>query len=164
MPIPLRTCVLMALLLVLTTALATESMATPHPCASVVDAGERLACYDAAFPPAADVPSTAVDIQSERERALREFGLNKLQKREREPERMRLVAPDRIEDSIASVITRATGERVVTLGNGQVWLLTEVTTKGQLKTGDPVVIREAAMGTYMLETGKRIALRARRIQ
>lgn len=164
MPISLRACASMTLALALITASAAGSAATDHPCATVVDAGERLACYDAAFPPAADVLSSAVDTQSERERALREFGLNKLQKREREPERMRVVAPDRIEDSIASVITRATGERVVTLGNGQVWLLTEVTAKGQLKTGDPVVIREAAMGTYMLETGKWTALRARRIQ
>ncbi len=164
MPIPLRACASMILVLALTTAAAAESMASAHPCATVVDAGERLACYDVAFPPAAEVLSTAVDLQSERERALSEFGLNKLQKREREPERMRMVAPERIEDSVARVVTRATGERVVTLQNGQVWLLTEVTSKGQLKTGDPVVIREASMGTYMLETGKWTALRARRIQ
>lgn len=154
----------MTLALALTTAIAAESMASDHPCATVVDAGQRLACYDAAFPPAGHATSTAVEVLAERERGLREFGLNKLQKREREPERMRVVAPDRIEASIAGVVTRATGERVVTLDNGQVWLLTEATSRGQLKTGDPVIIREAAMGTYMLETGKRIALRARRIQ
>ncbi len=161
---PLRACTLLVLGLVLATGVAAGAAATSQPCAMVVDAAQRLACYDSAFPPAADVQSAAVDVRSERERALRDFGLNRLQQREREPERMRIVAPDRIEASIARVVTRATGERVVTLDNGQVWLLTEVTSKGQLKPGDPVAIREAAMGTYMLETGKRVALRARRIQ
>ena len=94
--------------------------------AAATSASERLACYDAAFPPVAG----AMDAAAERDRALREFGLNKTQLRERDPARMRVVAPDRIEASIARLSVRPTGERVVTLDSGQIWLLTEVTMKG----------------------------------
>lgn len=165
MLISLRAFASIVLYLIITTcAVAAESSAQSHRCATVTEATERLACYDGAFPPPADARSSAVDIQSERDRALREFGLNKVQLRVREPERMRDVSPDRIEATVARVGSRPTGERVVTLDSGQVWLLTEVTSKGYLKSGDRVAIREAAMGTYMLVTPTRIALRARRIQ
>ncbi|MGV8944040.1 hypothetical protein [Thermomonas sp.] len=145
-------------------AVAHAAAATPpttgHGCAAVTSASERLACYDAAFPPVAG----AMDAAAERDRALREFGLNKTQLRERDPARMRVVAPDRIEASIARLSVRPTGERVVTLDSGQIWLLTEVTMKGPLSIGDRVTVREAALGTHMLMTPKNVALRARRIQ
>ena len=146
-----------------TGATGAESSIKSHPCATVTDPSERLACYDAAFPPATDTRSGAVDLESERTKALREFGLNKVQLRVREPERMRDVSPDRIEAKVARVGYRPTGERVVTLDSGQVWLLTEVTFKGHLRVGDPVVIRTAALGSYMLVTPGRVPLRARRI-
>lgn len=166
MSIPLlQACVSVVLCLAMTTgATAAESSAKSHPCTAVTDPAERLACYDVAFPPAAEARSGAVDLESERAMALREFGLNKAQLRVRDPERMRDVSPDRIEATIARVGSRPTGERIVTLDSGQVWLLTEVTSKGPLKSGDRVVIREAALGSYMLVTSKRISLRARRIQ
>ena len=151
-------------LVMFTGATAAESSAKSHPCATVTDPTERLACYDADFPPAAGARSWAVDRQAEKEKALQEFGLNKAQLRVREPDRMRETSPDQIQATVARVGSRPTGERVVTLENGQVWLLTEATSKGSLKSGDQVVIREAAMGSYMLLTSRRIPLRARRIQ
>lgn len=156
---PLRATACVALFLAVTQAVAAPQ-ASSHACAAITAASERLACYDAAFPPVPD----AVDMASEKERALRDFGLNKSQLRDSDPERMRVVAPDRIEGSVARLNVRPTGERVVTLDSGQVWLLTEVTMKGQLRIGDRVTIREAALGSHMLLTPKNIALRARRIQ
>ena len=156
---PLRVIASLALLLAVTH-VAAAPQTTPHACASVTAASERLACYDAAFPPVPD----AVDMASEKERALKEFGLNKSQLRERDPGRMNVLAPDRIEGSVARVVVRSTGERVVTLDSGQVWLLTEVTMKGPLSAGDRVTIREASLGSHMLLTPKNIALRARRLQ
>lgn len=166
MSIPLlRACASVVLAVAVTgVASAAQSPGQSHPCAGIADASDRLGCYDAAFAPAAGAQPSAADLQSERDRALTEFGLNRVQLREREPERMRIVAPDRIEATIARMGSRPTGERVVTLDSGQVWLLTDVTTKGQLKRGDKVVIREAAMGSHMLLTPSRIPLRARRIQ
>lgn len=159
MSIPLlRVFASVALILAMTTgATASGSLAGSHACAGVPDPVERLACYDAAFPPGADA-------QSARDKALLDFGLNKVQLRVRDPERMRDLSPDQIEATVTRVGYRATGERLVTLDSGQVWLLTEVTSKGPLASGDRVVIREAALGTYMLLTPKRIPLRARRLQ
>ena len=156
---PMRVIAGVALLLAATCATAAPQAAT-HACTSITGASERLACYDAAFPPVAN----AVDLGSQRERALKEFGLNKSQLRDRDPERMRVVAPDRIEGSVARMSVRPSGERVITLDSGQVWLLTEVTMKGPLQTGDRVTVREAALGSHMLVTPKNVALRARRIQ
>lgn len=143
---------------------AAESPAMSHPCAAVEDAAERLACYDSAFPRPADGPAQPVTDAATRVDALREFGLSKEQLRQREPERMREITPERIEARVASVTHRRTRERVVTLDNGQVWLLTEVTSKGQLAAGDAVVVRRAALGSYMLVTPGRVHLRARRVE
>jgi hypothetical protein len=142
---------------------AAEPVAGTHRCASVADPTERLACYDTAFPPAADARSGTVDRPSDRDKALSEFGLSKTQLRMRDPEG-RDVSPHRIEAGVARVDSRPTGQRVVTLDNGQLWLLTEVTSKGWLKSGDRVVVREAALGSYMLVTPKRVSLRAKRIK
>jgi len=142
---------------------AAGASAQSHPCASIADAAQRLACYDGAFPPG-DTRTGSMDVETEKERGLREFGLNKVQMRALEPDRMRDVLPDRMEASVVRVSTLATGERVVTLDNDQIWRLTEGKSKGQLKSGDPVAIREAAMGTYMLVTPTRIHLRAKRVQ
>ena len=155
----LRAIACVALSVSITNAVAAPQAAT-HACAAITAASERLACYDAAFPP---VPE-AVDLASEKERALKDFGLNKSQLRERDPDRMSVLAPDRIEGSVARVSVRPTGERVITLESGQVWLLTEVTMKGPLRIGDRVTIREATLGSHMLVTPNNIALRARRIQ
>ena len=131
-----------------------------NSCAVVTAASERLACYDAAFPPIAG----AVDMASEKERALKEFGLNKSQLRDRDPDRMSVLAPDRIEALVARVSQRPTGERLITLDSGQVWLLTEATMKGHLAIGERVTIREALFGSHILLTPNNIALRARRVQ
>lgn len=144
-------------------ATAAEPSAKSRSCAAVADPTERLACYDAASPPAGDARAALVDLEAERIKALRDFGLNKVQMRVREPERMRDVSPDRIEAKVARVSYRGTGERVITLDNGQTWLLTEVTSKGRLQVGDQIVVRTAALGSFMLLTPGRVPLRARRI-
>lgn len=154
-----------ALILAMSTgAAAAQTTAQTHACATVTDPVKRLACYDAAFPPVAGARSGPVDLQAERDKALREFGLNKVQLRVRDPERMHAVSPDRIEATVTRVGSRPTGQRVVTLDSGQIWLLTEVTSKGHLTSGDRVVVREAALGSYMLVTPSRVSLRARRIK
>jgi hypothetical protein len=160
----LNACASILLPLAMTMAVnAAEPSGQSHPCTTVVDPAERLACYDAAFPPASGVRSGAVDVEAERARALKNFGLNKLQVNERQPQPLRDLEPERIEAKVVRVINRATGERAVTLDNGQTWLLTEVTSKGRLKPGDSVAVRTAALGTFMMVTPSRAALRAKRI-
>ena len=155
----LRVPACLALLFAVTHAAAAPQSAT-HACSAITAASERLACYDAAFPPGPG----AADMASEKERALKEFGLNKSQLRDRDPDRMSVLAPDRIEGAVARVSVRPTGERVVTLESGQVWLLTEVTMKGPLEIGERVTIREASLGSHMLVTSKNIPLRAKRVK
>jgi hypothetical protein len=147
-------------LMISTVASAAES----HACASVVDPVERLACYDAAFPPADNVRIGTETAEVQRARALQEFGLSGVQKQAREPKQVRDLRPDQIEAAIKSVYSSATGERIVSLDNGQLWMLTEVGSKGYLRAGDKIVIRTAAMGSFMLVTPSHIALRAKRIQ
>ena len=142
--------------------------ADTHPCAAKSEPSERLACYDKAFPPGpgaryGDVGMTEADREAKRKQALRDFGLNDSQKEERLPDVERDLRPERIEAGVTKVSYRATGERVISLDNGQVWLLTEVTDKGWIKAGDRITMKKALLGTYMLDTG-RVQLRARRIQ
>lgn len=153
------TAMAVACLVTTTTVSATES----HPCASVVDPNERLACYDEAFPPAVNARA-AETSEAKRARQLQEFGLSGVQQRARETEQEREARPDQIEAKISTIYSSSTGERIVTLENGQLWMLTEVSTKGYLRIGDTVVIRKAAMGSFMLVTPGKIALRAKRIQ
>ena len=154
--------------LICSTAMAVVSLvttttvsATEAPqCAAVADPTERLACYDAAFPPL----SGAASLAASREKDLKNFGLNQTQQRASLPENLRAALPDRIEAAVTAVRTLAEGARTVTLDNEQVWLLPEVTSKGHLEAGDHIVIRKAAIGTFMLITPGKIALRAKRIQ
>ena len=162
-PLPIALASVVLTLAMTTGATAAVPSAQAHGCTTVTDPAARLACYDAAFPPAAGA-RPGVDTPAAREKALRDFGLNKGQLQVRDPERMREVTPEQIEATITRVVSRPTGERIVTLDGGQVWLLTEVTSKGHLKIGDRVVVRTAALGSYMLLTPRRVPLRARRIQ
>jgi hypothetical protein len=159
-----------ATVIALACALAAQAAAAAdsHPCAAKADPSERLACYDKAFPPGpgaryGNVGMTDAEREAQRQQALKDFGLNNQQKEERQPEAERPFRPDRIEAGVTKVSYRASGERVISLDNGQVWLITEVTEKGWIKPGDHISVRTALMGTYMLDTG-RVQLRARRLQ
>lgn len=133
-----------------------------HSCAGVADPSERLACYDRAFPPVAG--AGIPDIEVRRKQALNEFGFTKRQLLDRRPESLREIEPHHVEGVIKTLTVREDGERVVTLDNGQAWLLTEVTSRGRLSPGDKIIVREASLGSYMLVTPSRVALRARRLR
>lgn len=135
-----------------------------HACAGVVDPNDRLACYDRAFPPVANAGTSVLDLEARRKQVVEEFGFNKRELLDRAPEPLRAINPDRIEGVVKTVTERGNGERVVILENGQSWLLTEGTMRGRLNPGDKIVVREAALGTYMLVTPKRVALRAKRLR
>lgn len=141
-----------------------------HPCATQADPTARLACYDRAFPPAAGAAdATPVEARERestgavREQAVREFGLSAEQRRARDPEGAREARIERIQATVVGIDERSNGQRVVRLDNGQTWLLTEATSRGQLRPGDAIHIRNAALGTFMLVTPARVALRARRL-
>ena len=137
--------------------------ANGQQCAGIEASTERLACYDEAFPPRLDPAARAAALQAKREKAQREFGLNRLQVDSRQPEETRRMVTKQIQGKIADVFSNAVGERTVRLESGQVWRITDASSKGYLRVGDPVVIRSAALASFLLVTPGHVALRARRV-
>lgn len=129
---------------------------TEHVCARVVGPEKRLACYDAAFPPTPEAMARA-----ERD-AEDSFG------RPHAGAGMAFSAPSgpdagRITSTVASVSHQGS-TRTVTLGNGQVWVLIEATSRGQMQAGDHIEVRRAAMGSFLLVTQAGVSLRVRRLR
>lgn len=144
-------------------AITATAQAATHDCSAVIEDARRLACFDASFPPSAAVKEE-IDKAS-RERALREFGLDGTQLRDLDPGRKGDdEGPARIEAVVRGVEYGQRNERSVTLDNGQVWVLPEATSRGHLETGDRVVVRSAALGSFVLVTPGRALLRARRVK
>jgi hypothetical protein len=146
---------------------AADADRTLHHCVPIDDPDERLACYDQASgrAAAAKLPRQG-GANAARDDVVpaEEFGLSELQRRARDPDRAQESRIESIEGTVQSLAYRPTGERIITLDNGQVWLQTEVTVRGPLHEGDAVVIRRAALGSYQLVTPGRVALRVRRIE
>jgi hypothetical protein len=142
-----------------------------HPCAFVPDPAGRLACYDNAFgrPPASrpesqEPPAARLDPEAESERLVEEFGLTPALQRAQDAADGQDQALDRIEAVAVRVSRRAGGAQVIALDNGQVWLQTEPDNRGRLSEGDRVVIRKAALGSFLLVTEARGSMRVRRIE
>jgi hypothetical protein len=132
---------------------------TSHPCASVANAGERLACYDRAFPPPPEVREAAA------EQVVQEFGLERRPESLRDPGLSEAEAnPDRIEGKVARIEYDSGNRRTITLENGQVWVLAEASSAGHMKPGDTVAVRKGLMGSYQLLTPAGVALRVRRVR
>lgn len=91
------------------------------------------------------------------------FGLSNVQARAKRPERKR-ESLDRIEATVVDLRHFSTGERLIALDNGQVWLQTEATVRGPLVKGDRVVIRKGAFSSFQMVTPGRVALRVRRLE
>lgn len=90
-----------------------------------------------------------------------DFGMTEAAKQARNPE-----AADRppasISGKVKSVTHRSTGEFVVTLDDGQVWTQLDSYPVVRLAPGDMVTIKKASLGSYLLVTPTKIAIRVRR--
>jgi hypothetical protein len=106
----------------------------------------------AAAAPAASVATSPKD----------DFGLTEATKRARDPEMAKTQMPESITEKVASVGHRPTGELVVTLANGQVWVQIESGSRAQVGAGQTVRIHKASLGSYLLVTPTGIATRVRR--
>lgn len=122
-------------------------------CAAMSAENRRLACYDAL---AADLglhatARTAPPVVADEKR----FGLSKpLEPVERSPESLAAKVVRVSEDSIGNVS--------VTLDNDQVWQFNDG--HSLLRPGDPVVIKRAALGSFIMTAPGRRAYRVRRIR
>lgn len=136
-------------------ALAAEAS---HRCASVAGPAERLACYDAAFPPPPAVREAAAA------QAREGFGLEDAQAPLRNPgQPPEETDPPQISSRVAKVTYDSDG-RTVSLENGQLWRITEATSRGHMAAGDEVVLRRGVVGNYFLVTQSGVSLRARRLR
>jgi hypothetical protein len=119
---------------------AAAPAAAPHPCTSIQNDTERLACYDRTFgTPAA--PKALADP----------------------PVRGPDPVPEKF-SAVVSTIEWRNGVFVVTLDNGQVWVQTERDSRVQLEVGETVSIRKASLGSFLLSSPQGIGTRVRKLR
>lgn len=89
-----------------------------------------------------------------------DFGLSQRVLKERAPADW----VDSVPATVESVGQSASGRYVVTLKNGQVWTQTETNSFPVLRPGDPVTIKRAAVGSFVLNGPRSISWRVRRVR
>lgn len=73
-------------------------------------------------------------------------------------------APESITARVTTAAHRLTGELVLILDNGQVWIQIDTETKARVKEGDEVTIRKATLGSYFLVAPNHVLVRVRRVK
>ena len=131
-------------------------------CAAIAAPDTRLACYDqlagraADGRPIADVaaPAAAAAAASARAVALanppQDFGLTKAQVK---PAPATPAEVPELKALVAGVGSDRNGHTLVTLDNGQTWSFSDDDVR--LAAGDPVTIRRAALGSFLMITPSR---------
>lgn len=114
-------------------------------CAEIAAPVDRLACYDKANPPMVKGDVATVG-----------FGLSA--KKEEKAE------PVKVEAKITAISTMRDGKRLITLDNGQIWRETEAKPMVIIKKNVPITVREAALGTFMIDISDNVALRVKRVK
>ena len=118
-----------------------------HPCASVRDDSDRLACYDDAF--GKPVKAKSPD----------QFGLPP-----EKPSPSTPAEPVTITAAVTKLDRLHDGKFVVTLDNSQVWSQSEINSQADVRVGDSVTVRRGALRSYLLVTKAGIATRVKRIR
>jgi hypothetical protein len=134
-----------------------------HACARLQERTERLDCYDAAFgKPAVEGTTTPASVQAAPVTSQQSFGLTQ-QQIDRNSSEGGAAKLDSVTSVVVALKRGHDGQFTVTLENGQVWAQTEVDSRATLVVGDPVTIRHAAMGSFLLVTKRGIATRVKRL-
>lgn len=148
---------------------------TPQQCARIDDAAARLACYDSIYRSTAAIgaPGAAagaaattagVAAAGAANNPQADFGLSEAAKRALDPEKAKVEMPESVTDKVTSVRHKPTGELVVTLANGQVWLQIDSDSRAKVGVGQTVTIKKASLGSYLLVGPDKVATRVRRIK
>ena len=138
-------------------ALPVAAQEAAHSCARVADPVARLTCYDTAFPLSAEV------VEAGKQEAQAGFGLIRPRDSSRESRHaLETAVPERLESRVIHVDPGRSGQRTVTLENGQIWTQTEAHSSGNVQVGDVVQVRKGALGAYQLVTAAGVHLRVRR--
>jgi hypothetical protein len=152
----------------------TTLAADTHPCASLPDDAQRLACYDSAFgkpvanaspavtraqPSAVPQPSPAPQMKAPSVAVAPPPPSPMpppVPAKPREDEPTSWTAP------VTAVDRLSDGRFVATLGNGQVWTQLETDSRADIRVGDTVAIKRAVLGSYMLSTSGGYRVRVRK--
>jgi len=122
-------------------------------CAAEQDSSRRLACFDAAVArartepavqPDSAPPAPAIVPLSKEER----FGLRGDLKQEKAKQAPELAEMQELRAVVTKVASKPHGELVLTLDNGQVWYEIQANSGIRVKTGDQVIIKAGALGSY----------------
>lgn len=114
-------------------------------CAEIAAPVDRLACFDKIFPPIVKGDVATVG-----------FGLSTKKDDKSEPLK--------VEAKVAAYSTMRDGKRIITLDNGHVWQETESKPMVIIKKDMAVIVREAALGTFMLVINGKVAIRVKRVK
>jgi hypothetical protein len=131
-------------------------------CAAIRADTERLACYDrlsVSFQAQSRTPSgdsAPRPKPAQPADAVQTFGLSKQQLHEA-PQ-----TPEAVTGAVKSISTDANGNVYVLLDNGQTWTFADA--NALLRVGDTVVVKRAALGSFLLSTPSRRTYRVRRIK
>jgi hypothetical protein len=121
-------------------------------CRGQADAATRLTCYDQLFgAPATTTGSTPTMPAPVSAR----FGFHGQGGGPAEPKALAFI--------VARVDRRPAGEFVVTFEDGQVWQQTELNSRIDIQRGDQVVIRKAALGSFLLVSRAGLSTRVKRL-
>jgi hypothetical protein len=122
-------------------------------CATITADAERLACYDRL------ARSNTVERQApalpQPEHSEQTFGMNK-------PPADKPPEPARMEAKVLEVAMDSRGAVILRLDNGQSWALDDG--PAIVRSGDAIVIKRAALGSYLMTTSTGRIYRARRLQ
>jgi len=137
-----------------------EVLSGVYSCTEITEGGARLACFDAAVGRlrTAETQGDVVAVDRSRVETIQResFGFNL-------PQLSRLMPRlgGRQDEPIASVqmqveriIGRADGRSVFVLADGQRWAQVEAQSTRNVRPGDTVTIRRAALGSYMLVSAR----------
>lgn len=110
-------------------------------CRDMIDDASRLVCYDGLFGDPHTPPDGAAGER--RAQAKKSFSFTA---------------------TVTGLEKRRDGKFVATFDNGQVWEQTELNSRADVRVGDSVSVRRAALGSYLLSTREGIGTRVKRLR
>jgi len=131
-------------------AVSTEAMAR---CATIPADAERLTCYDRLARGGA--PTDQAPMTPPPERPSQSFGNVK-------PPTIKPQGPSHMEAKVVDIKTDSRGDALVQLDNDQTWTVED--SPAVLQAGDAIVIKRAALGSFLMTTPTKRVYRVRRVR
>jgi hypothetical protein len=142
-----------------------EALSRVYACAALLNAEERLACYDAAVGALRTAEDTGRFVSVDREQVQelerdafgfslpslpRLFGGRDGDGEEEASDAAASLSVDEVEMVVGRISTRGDGRAVFTMENGQRWVLVQSERVRNLRPGDSVTVRRASLGSFFL--------------